>query len=102
MDKIYEARVRAILDDLYLKTTVSIPWADVYLWFGTQKIAKTPYRALLKEWEEVCDVHSRAWPQRTSSPSLYLISSAGSNSLMIIKRNLFDDEEEKSFDDLVA
>ena len=100
MDKIYEARIRAVLDELYLKTTVAVPWDDVYMWFGTQKIAKTPFRALLKEWEELCDLHSRVWPERTSPTSLYVIR--GGYKGMVIRRDLFDDEVETEFDELIA
>ena len=101
MDKIYEARLREVLDELYLTTVTTIPWTDIYMWFGTQKITKTPYRHFQKEWEELCDAPQRVWPERITPPKLYMVKNCGFRGLLI-QRELFDDETLVDFDELAA
>jgi hypothetical protein len=101
MQKIYESQLRQVLDELYKKTVVAVPWNDIYMWFGTQKIAKTPYRHLQKEWEELCEIHQSAWPNRTKAPSLAWVKNAACEQLLI-RRTLFKDEEAVDFETLVA
>ena len=101
MDKIYDGQLREILDQLYLTTAVAVPWASIYMWFGTQKIAKAPYRHIQKEWELVCESHTRVWPERTDPVSISMVENAGFNGL-VIQRALFDDEKLVVFDKLTA
>lgn len=101
MNKIYDAQIRAVLDRLYKTTLATVPWADMYIWFGTQKISKTPYRHFQKEWEEVCEAHQSVWPDRTKTPALHMIKTTGVHAL-VIRRELFKDEEAVSFEDLIA
>lgn len=99
MDNIYDAHLRAMLDELYLKTTVTIPSETFNMWFGIRKISKTPYRYIQKEWDEVCNAHEKAWPSRTNVVKLRLVKNAQFNGL-VIQRELFDDEVLVEFDQL--
>lgn len=101
MDNIYDAQLREVLDDLYLTTSVAVPWANIYMWFQTQKITKAPYRHIQKEWDMVCESHTKVWPERTTKVAISMVKNAGFNGL-VIRRALFDDEKMVDFGELTA
>ena len=99
MKTIYESNLLTHLKQLYLVSATAIPWADLYMWFGTQKISKNVYRHIFKAWNEVCEDHQDVWPARTKAPKLKVLES-GFNGL-VIQREAFSDEGQTDFNDFL-
>jgi len=63
MDKRHEFELLRALDRLYIDGAVCISWAEIYLWFNAERLAKGAYREIFDQWKELvvkCYGHSKA------------------------------------------
>jgi len=59
MERRHEDALRDALEKVMLEGAVTLRWAQLYLWFGAERLAKGSYREILRTWEEVCKAAKR-------------------------------------------
>lgn len=103
MKTIYLSDLRKHLDRVYFSTSTVISWNELYMWFGTQKIAKNTYRYIQKAWEDLCEDHADFYPSRAPStsdiPALRVINRNG-NTGLILQREPFHEDTIELLEDL--
>ena len=50
MEKRHETQLLLKLDELWLKNTTFISYAEIYYWFNQSKIKKTPFKKIKECW----------------------------------------------------
>lgn len=94
MKPIYLSDLRKHLDRVYFSTSTIISWDELYMWFGTQKIAKNTYRYIQKAWEDLCEEHIDFYPTRTDVPALQVINKDTLTGLILQRKHFHKDKIE--------
>ena len=105
MKPIYLNDLRKHLDRVYFSTSTTIPWNELYMWFGTQKIAKNTYRYIQKAWEDLCEDHADFYPDRdptqSDMPALRVINRGNRDTGLILQREPFHSDTTELLEDLI-
>ncbi|QNR96007.1 hypothetical protein ICJ04_10560 [Stenotrophomonas sp. 169] len=57
-DKRHRSALMSRVEKAWLHGVSHITWAEMYLWFDVEKIAKTPYRGIAEAFDEVTNEDS--------------------------------------------
>lgn len=55
MNKRHEEQLWSRLDSLYVSGVVFMSWDELYHWYGTERLAKAPWRDIKARWESLLE-----------------------------------------------
>ena len=94
MRRNHEVALNEALDQLFLHGTTAILWQSLYLWYNAERISKRVYADIIERWQSLCEEYGYV----RNIPELEQL--AYSDTWLIIRRGLFEDEHLVALADL--